>query len=144
MPYQVSTTIILFYMGNITERLSYLFEDTEGRIMKIEDLEQCPGESRLVLYARMGVLQFYLGKADFCVSEKLPHTVKNSLFPDFRAFCCRYCVCRILMEATYGQRETYNVCNLKGSLSFFEHTILSIKEIKETLVRNIFSLQYQG
>lgn len=74
--------------------------------MKMEDLEQCPGEGRLVLNVGMGALQFSLGKAGFCVSEKLPHTVKNSLFPDFRTFCCRYCVCRILMEGKYGQRET--------------------------------------
>lgn len=57
-------------------------------------------------------MPFYFGKADSHVNEKLPHTVKNSLFPDFRAFCCRYFICRILMEAKYGQRKT-NVYNLR-------------------------------
>lgn len=78
---------------------------TEERIIKMEVLEQCPGESSLVLNVGMGALQFSLGKADVCVSEKLPHTVKNSLFPDFRAFCCRYCICRFLMKAKYGERN---------------------------------------
>lgn len=94
------------YTGNrSTERSSYLPKATEGRIIKMEDLEECPGESRLALNVGIGTLQFFLGKADFCVSEKLPHTVKNSLFPDFRVFCGRDCICRILMEGKYGQRE---------------------------------------
>lgn len=46
-----------------------------------------------------GVLQFYFGKADSHVNEKLPHTIKNGLFPDFRAFCCRYFICRIMSLA---------------------------------------------
>ena len=61
---------------------------------------------------RERILPFYFGKADSHVNEKLSHTVKNSLFPDFRAFCCRYFICRILMEAKYGQRKI-NVYNLR-------------------------------
>ena len=111
----MGTVIVLYYIGfRSTERMSYLPKATGGRLLKIGGLEQC--EDRLVLNVGMWVLQFDLGKDDFCVNEKLPHTVKISLFPDFRAFCRRYCVCRILMEAKYVQRETSAVCNLRGSL----------------------------
>ena len=81
---------------------------------------------------------FYVKKADSHVNEKLPHTVKNHLFPDFRAFCCRYFICRMPMEARYGQRKT-NVYNLRGSLSFTKYfTVLGITETKQILVRNVF------
>lgn len=85
-----------------------------------------------------GILPFYFKKADSHVSEKLSHTVKNHLFLDFRAFCCRCFMCRIPMEARYGQRKT-NVYNLRGSLSFTKYfTVLGITETKEILVRNVF------
>lgn len=104
--------------------------------MNVKGLKQCLGESRLVPNAGMGILRFSVGKADSHVNEKLPHTVKNSLFPDFRAFCCRY-FRRIPVEAKYGQRKTSNVCNLRGSLSFTAHfTMLGIIETEETLVGN--------
>lgn len=81
-----------------------------------------------------GVLQFYFGKADSHVNEKLPHTVKNSLFPDFRAFCYRNRSCRIPTEAELRQTKTSNVCNLRESLPFIEHCIeLVVIETKEAL-----------
>ena len=70
MPYQIGTIIILLYVQDIegrTERSSYLPKATGGRIMKTEDLEQCPKESSLGLNVGMRALQFSLGKADFCV-----------------------------------------------------------------------------
>lgn len=49
-----------------------------------------------MLRDRSGLLCFYLGESLFSSKWKInPHAVKNSLFPDFRAFCCRSFIWRI-------------------------------------------------
>lgn len=125
--------------------LSYLLKVIERRIMNVKGLKQCLGESRFVLNVGMGILRFFVGKVDFYVNEKLFYIVKNSLFFDFRVFCCRY-FRRILVEVKYGQRKIFNVCNLRGFLFFIAYFImLGIIEIEEIFVGNkyIFVMDFR-
>lgn len=58
-----------------------------------------------------------------------PHTIRNSLFPYFRAFCCRYFIWRISMQAIYGQAK----CLM---FTAWEDLYLSLESLRIRHVRN--------